>query len=128
MSFWIVASIVADLHARVWPRGSGLTGLAGRFARIPKAVVGMLIAHLGVAVFCFGVVMVRSYEVEKDVQMEVGDSTALQGYTFTFMGTRELEGPNYSALQGRVQVTQGDGKRVREMFPESAFTASSKTR
>ena len=116
MSFWIVASIAADVWARVWVVGGSATDAARRLRRLPRSIVGMLLAHLGVAVFCFGVVMVRTYEVEKDVQMDIGDSTTLKGYTFTFQGTRELQGPNYSALQGVVQVRQGTA--VQDMHPE----------
>ena len=33
---------------------------------------GMLLAHLGVAVFIVGVTLVKGYEVEQDVRMDVG--------------------------------------------------------
>jgi len=48
--------------------------------------------------------------------MAVGDSTTLKGYTFTLKGTRELQGPNYSALQGVVDVS--DGRTIQVMHPE----------
>ena len=34
----------------------------------------MLVAHLGIAVFIVGVTMVKGYETERDVRMEVGDT------------------------------------------------------
>jgi cytochrome c-type biogenesis protein CcmF len=37
-------------------------------------MVGMLIAHLGVAAFAFGVSMVNTYQVERDVKMATGDT------------------------------------------------------
>jgi cytochrome c-type biogenesis protein CcmF len=61
--------------------------------------------------------MVKTYEVESDVQMQVGNSTTVKGYTFTFRGVRELSGPNYSAVQGLVEVTRGEHK-VADMRPE----------
>jgi cytochrome c-type biogenesis protein CcmF len=70
-----------------------------------------------VAAFCFGVVMVKTYELETDVKMHIGDSTSVRGYTFTFMGIREVPGPNYSAVRGQMQVTR-DGKAVATMYPE----------
>jgi cytochrome c-type biogenesis protein CcmF len=88
-----------------------------RVSQLPRAVWGMMLAHLGVACFCLGVVMVKTYEVERDVKMNIGDSTTVNGYTFTFRGAREISGPNYQAMQGLLEVTQ-DGKRLRDMLPE----------
>jgi cytochrome c-type biogenesis protein CcmF len=70
-----------------------------------------------VAAFCFGVAMVKSYEVERDVKMTMGDSTTVNGYTFTFKGTREVPGPNYSAVRGLIEVTR-DGHKLMDMQPE----------
>lgn len=116
MAYWILASIAEDVWTRVGARSSTLREAGSRMRQLPRAWVGMMVAHAGVAAFCFGVAMVRNYEVEKDVQMEIGDSTSLKGYTFTFKGTRELQGPNYSALQGVVEVVGGG--TIREMHPE----------
>ena len=116
MAFWIVGSVVTDLLERVRPRAT--TGSAWhRLRAIPRAALGMMVAHLGVAAFIFGVTMVRTYEIERDVKMDVGDTTQAHGYTFTFRGARDVEGPNYSAAQGLVEVTR-DGQPVTALRPE----------
>ncbi len=115
MAFWIVASVATDLVERLRP-GPGGSALA-RARLLPRAIFGMMAAHLGVAAFILGVVMVKTYEVERDVRMDVGDSTEVYGYTFTFRGAREVAGPNYQAAQGLVEVTRG-GHLVAEMRPE----------
>ena len=97
--------------------GAKLADAPGRFKLIARATYGMMFAHLGVAVFCFGVAMVKSYEIERDVKMAIGDSTTLRGYTFTFRGAREVQGPNYVAMQGLIEVTR-DGRKINELFPE----------
>ena len=119
MAFWIVGSILTDLWERVGPSQGqrSLKDVPRRMAQLPRAVWGMMLAHLGVAFFCLGVVMVKTYEVERDVKMDIGDSTTINGYTFTFRGAREVSGPNYSAMQGLVEVSQ-NGKRLRDMLPE----------
>src|SRR6185295_2332650 len=53
MSFWIVASVVTDLTERA-RSASGLR-------QLPRALIGMMVAHLGIAAFAFGVSMVRTY-------------------------------------------------------------------
>jgi len=116
MAFWVAASVATDLIERVRPRGAG-GSVWSRTRQLPRALVGMMLAHLGIAAFIFGVTMVRSYEVERDVKMNIGDSTEAHGYVFTFRGARELAGPNYDAVQGLVDVTR-DGRKVAAMLPE----------
>ncbi|MEO8123754.1 MAG: cytochrome c-type biogenesis CcmF C-terminal domain-containing protein, partial [Burkholderiales bacterium] len=117
LAFWIVASIATDLWERVRPAGGVRASVWQRLRVIPRATVGMMVAHLGVAAFAFGVTMVNTYQVERDVKMAVGDTTEINGYTFTFQGVRDVAGPNYNAAQGLVVVTQGN-REVAQMRPE----------
>ena len=117
MAFWVVGSVATDLWERVHPAGSSWAEAPAKARQIPRALAGMMLAHLGIAAFCFGVAMVKTYEVERDVKMAVGDTTTVRGYTFTFGGVKELQGPNYVAMQGQMQVSH-DGGAVLEMRPE----------
>ncbi|MFZ2649133.1 MAG: heme lyase CcmF/NrfE family subunit [Burkholderiaceae bacterium] len=117
MAFWIVASLATHLQESVWPKGARLADVPNRLGLIPRATYGMMVAHLGVAAFCFGVAMVKSYEIERDVKMAQDDSTTVRGYTFTFRGAREVQGPNYVAMQGLIEVTR-DGRKINELYPE----------
>ena len=117
MAFWIVAAVATDLWERVRPAGAVRASVIARLRLLPRATVGMMLAHLGVAAFAFGVSMVRTYEIERDVKMAVGDSTELAGYVFNFGGMSEVVGPNYDAVQARVDVTR-NGSPVVTMRPE----------
>ncbi|WP_280156107.1 heme lyase CcmF/NrfE family subunit [Piscinibacter sp. XHJ-5] len=117
MSFWIVASIATDLWERVRPAGGVQASVRERLRLLPRSMVGMMAAHLGVAVFAFGVSMVRTYEVERDVKMAAGDTTEVAGFVFTMLGWRNLQGPNYEAVQGIIEVRR-DGRPVVTMRPE----------
>jgi len=117
MAYWIFTSVATDLWERIQPEGKGLTEIRRKWRQLPRALVGMMVAHIGVAVFTFGVVMVKTYEVESDVKMNVGDSTTVRGYTFTFKGVREIKGPNYVAAQGQMDITRGMD-RIAELQPE----------
>lgn len=77
----------------------------------------MQCAHLGVAVFILGVTLVKGYETERDVRMNVGDTVQAGGYEFRFNGVTEIEGANYVAGKGSVTVHK-DGTLVTELFPE----------
>ena len=117
MAFWIVASIATDLWERVRPSGGMRGGIVGRLRLLPRAMVGMMVAHFGVAAFAFGVSMVKTYEVERDVKMMSGDTTELAGYVFTFGGVKNIDGPNYDGVQGRFEVTR-DARPVVTLRPE----------
>jgi len=117
MSWWIVFAVGTDLVERLWPAGTAPAQLMARLRLLPRSVLGMMLAHLGIAAFAFGVSMVNTYGIERDLKMNVGDTTTLAGYTFTFLGVRDVPGPNYTAAQGLLEVTR-DGKAVTTMRPE----------
>jgi cytochrome c-type biogenesis protein CcmF len=117
LAFWLIVSQAANLVERI----RGAPGpLMQRFAHQPRGYYGMLLAHAGVGVFIIGVTLVKGYESEKYLRMEVGDTAAVGGYTFRFEGTTQIEGPNYQARVGSVKVMK-DGRDLRVMHPEKRF-------
>jgi cytochrome c-type biogenesis protein CcmF len=113
MGWWIVASLLVDLRGRTWQGG---------LRRMPRAHAGMLLAHLGVAVFCFGVTLARALDAERDVQLAPGQYAELAGWRFELQQLREAEGPNYRALRAQVAVSR-DGQPVAELHPEKRLYA-----
>ena len=117
MAFWVVASVATDFIERAKPRGAGAASWWQRVRLIPRAMVGMMVAHLGIAVFIIGVTMVNTFQVESDLKMAPGESTEIRGWTFTFRGVQALQGPNYEAAQGQIELSRG-GEKLGEMKPE----------
>ncbi len=113
MSFWIIASLIISLRQR-W---SGEGDFLSRVQRQSMSYYGMQLAHLGVAVFIIGVTLVKGYETERDVRMNVGDTIMAGGYEFRFNGVTEVPGPNYVAGEGHVTVKK-DERLVAELHPE----------
>ncbi|OIR10781.1 cytochrome c-type biogenesis protein CcmF [mine drainage metagenome] len=113
LAAWVVITSLLDLRKRV--AGSG--DLLQRLKTPSRSYYGMLLAHLGIAVFIIGVTMVKGYETERDVRMDVGDTVDAGGYEFRFDGVIDVPGPNYVASQGRVTVSK-NGKLVTELHPE----------
>jgi cytochrome c-type biogenesis protein CcmF len=123
LAAWIVSTSLVNLWSRVRPTEGGRIG--AKLASLPRGYLGMLSAHIGVAVFIAGVTLVKGYEVEKDVRMDVGDTVAIGPYSAKFVGTSEGSGPNYLYLRGQFEILNGD-KLVRTMFPEKRkFVAQS---
>jgi cytochrome c-type biogenesis protein CcmF len=116
LALWIAASSVVQLRERL-RNAAGGAGIRARLAATPRAHYGMLLAHLGVAVFVVGVTLVKGYESERDVRMSPGDTVELAGYVFRFDGVRDVNGPNYVAARADIRVSRG-GRTVTRMHPE----------
>ena len=118
MAGWIVATQFVDLKARLLPPGSRFGQVFQRARLLPMAMVGMFVAHLGIAAFAFGVAMVKTYETERDVKMGPNDTTEIAGYKFAMtQPVREIQGPNYVAAQATIEITR-DGRQIATLHPE----------
>jgi cytochrome c-type biogenesis protein CcmF len=85
--------------------------------RQTRAHYGMVVAHIGVAIFVVGVTLVKGYESEKDASLKEGEAVELGAYSFRLEDVTTINGPNYRAAQARVVVTK-DGRPVTTLFPE----------
>jgi len=116
---WAALTSVGLLLA-FWIFAGTLTALVVRYrsnAKLTRSFLGMLLAHAGVGVFIVGVTLVKSYETERDLRMEPGDTATLGGYSFRFEGVRDVSGPNYAAARGALTV-QRDGETIARLAPE----------
>ena len=82
-----------------------------------RAHYGMVVAHIGVAVFVVGVTLVKGYESERDANLRPGESIALGRHVFRLDTIENVKGPNYVAARATVSVTR-DGKPVSTLYPE----------
>jgi cytochrome c-type biogenesis protein CcmF len=78
---------------------------------------GAMLAHIGLAITFTGITLVSIYNVEEDIRVEKGTSYKVNEYLFTFEGVTEIKGPNYTAYQGKVKITE-DGKLLTILQPE----------
>ncbi|MBY5923626.1 heme lyase CcmF/NrfE family subunit [Ferrimonas balearica] len=109
---WIASTLVQSTIRECREPNGGFTT-----RRITRSYVGMQIAHLGIAMAIVGGTVVSHFESERSVRMGPGISEDLAGYTFTYEQTRMVQGPNYTAEQGVVTVTQ-DGDYVTTLYPD----------
>jgi cytochrome c-type biogenesis protein CcmF len=114
LSLWIVTSTFVGVRERL---GGLRKSIFAQLRRQPRSYWGMVLAHLGIATFIVGVTMVKGYETERDVKMDVGDTVTVAGYVFRFDGVSERKGPNYVASRGVVTVSR-NGKFVETLYPE----------
>ncbi|MBI3529300.1 MAG: heme lyase CcmF/NrfE family subunit [Betaproteobacteria bacterium] len=121
LASWVAIAGFVNLKQRVaLLRASSGRSFGSQLAAIPRGYYGMLLAHLGVAVFITGVTLVKGYETEKDVRMQPGDTVEVGGYTFQLDGLSQVPGPNYEATRATITVAKG-GEKVRALYPEKRF-------
>jgi cytochrome c-type biogenesis protein CcmF len=122
MAAWIAAATFTALLQRL--RSAPQRGIVDKLRANAPAWYGMLLAHFGVAVFVAGVTLVKGYEVERDVRLDVGQGIEVRGDTYTFRGVTQQAGPNYDATVGTIDVTR-DGRTVTTLTPQKrTFRAS----
>ncbi len=109
LAFWVFGTSANLVYQRL--RGSEQS-LAMRIKSTPRSWWGMVIAHLGIAVFTLGVTVVKGFESEIAVRMQAGDVAHLGGFDFRFEGVSEIVGPNYSANRGLIRVTKNGVERT----------------
>jgi cytochrome c-type biogenesis protein CcmF len=92
-------------------------------SRFNAEMVGMLLAHTGVAVFLVGALLVEALNVQREVALSPGHDLEVSGYTLRFEGVDHQQGPNYVSDRGHVRVLQG-GRELALLHPEKRAYAS----
>ncbi|MFM2240004.1 MAG: Cytochrome c-type biosis protein CcmF [Pseudomonadota bacterium] len=136
----LLVGVVAPLAYGTWSAGTALGWTLGAWVglgtlwqvvqrlrkpgRIPASFWGMHLAHLGMAVLVVGVTGVKSFEVERDVRMGLGDDVSIAPYTFRLVGMKNVQGPNYRAVRAEVHVLR-NGQPLEVLWPEKRNYVSS---
>ncbi len=113
LAVWVATGSFEVVRQRVSGRRNPLAALR----RLPRSIVGMALAHLGLAVFVAGVTAVNTFESSRDLQMRPGEAYTVGDFTFRFDGTQSIQGPNYQATEARIEVLR-EGKSVTVLHPQ----------
>lgn len=108
LAIWIVLTAGKDLLNHVKTK---------RSSSISLNHLGMAIAHIGMAITIVGVTMVSLYETESNVKLSPGERVDIAGYSLEFVGTKNVAGANYTAIQGKINVYSAD-EVVAVLLPE----------
>jgi cytochrome c-type biogenesis protein CcmF len=91
--------------------------------RFTAEMLGMTLAHGGVAVFLVGALLVEGLNVQREVAMRPGETLQIGRDAFRFGGVERLQGPNYVAERGTVQLLRR-GEDTQVLHPEKRAYAS----
>jgi len=108
-AFWLMASSLVQ-PIRAWRRKPGTPGLT-------RSILGMNVAHFGVGLFTLGVTVVSAFSIETDRSMSPGQSVEIDQYQFEMRELRNVQGPNYAAREGVVEIRK-NGQFIGEVRPQ----------
>ena len=121
MAVWVLWGTFLAIRERLAKKQDAIAGIR----RLPRAFVGMCLAHVGIAVFVLGVTFVSTNGLERDLALSNGQEAEVAGYRVRFEGVVEVAGPNYTAQRGILRVFEGD-RVVAVLQPEKrTYTAQS---
>ena len=136
---WALLAIVAGIAAFVlapqggWKTAAGVLGAAWvgfgtlRFlvtrwtqpgARLTREMLGMTLAHFGIAVFLVGALLVEGLNQQRETAVKPGGQVAIGGDCFVLRGIEHHEGPNYTSDRATVDVLAGCRDTVATLHPE----------
>ena len=110
---WVALGTLRFVWTRVRAKGRSFT----------PEMLGMVLGHLGIAVFLVGALLVEAQNVLREVPMLPGETQTIGRYAFRFDGVERVQGPNYIADRGHVQVFR-DGRPLALLHPEKRAYAS----
>ena len=113
LASWVCLTTLQAVGGRIANKRNKLAALIA----LPAEFSGMVLAHIGLAVFIVGVTITSTYSIERDVRLAPGESHRMAGYRFEFQGVRDVKGPNYTAEQGRLLVYE-DQQLIATLTPE----------
>ncbi len=113
---WAILTALYAVLRLVIKRDSS-TSFAKACSKIPRAMIGMVTAHVGIGIFILGVVFTSSFSDQKETSAKFGEEIELAGYTFVLESVSGVQGPNYQAMRGSVNVTK-QGSPVAMLYPE----------
>jgi cytochrome c-type biogenesis protein CcmF len=113
VGIWVVCAALLEPAGRLFRRVRGLP----RGVAMSRAQWGMTLAHLGVGMFVLGATVTSSYNLETDRSAAPGDRWETGGYEFVFVGLRNVDGPNYRAVEGEFELRR-NGELLTMLRPQ----------
>ncbi len=113
LAFGLAAASVAPL----WKRN---------LRRTPLPIYGMVVAHLGIAVSLAGMAADTLFKQERLAAVAVGDNLTVGPFKVTLAEVRPTVGPNWSAMEARLEVQRGTSEPF-ELIPQQRFFANPPT-
>jgi cytochrome c-type biogenesis protein CcmF len=116
LAVFVIFGALTDLIERVQLFRIPFSISLRRARGLPRSTYGTALAHLGLGVALIGIVCETTWNSEHIANMAVGDSARVGGYTATFEGITQQQGPNFREQVAKFNITR-DGTQIGVMTP-----------
>lgn len=115
---WIILNTILSLYEKLTALSlnNSIKGYK-KYLALPQSTWGMVIAHLGLAVIVIGISVSTQYSSETNVKLAPGDRMQLGNYTWNFIQSSALQGPNYSGIAAHFLLEKNDNL-IASLIPE----------
>ena len=110
---WVAAGTLRFLWSRLRNSESRMPG-----TRLTREMWGMTLAHLGIAVFLIGALLDDGLSQQHEAAVKPGESVTLGKHCFILKDVQHLDGPNYGAERGTVDVLRNCSDHIATLYPE----------
>ncbi|VAW36064.1 Cytochrome c heme lyase subunit CcmF [hydrothermal vent metagenome] len=121
IAWWLFGDLnikaTLGVFAAFWVFSSGILYFKQTKASLTRGMIGMQVAHLGVAFYLFGVSITEHTDFEIDTLMHPNETRIVKGYTVEFKGVEQKQIENYQANIGHFIVSKNN-KIVAQMRPQ----------
>jgi cytochrome c-type biogenesis protein CcmF len=124
LGFWLIAGSLFDLAQRIALLKAPFANSVSRFIGLPRASLGMLLAHAGLGVTIIGIVGMSLWRAEQIVALKPGEQASVGPYHVEFLREAPVQGPNYSGLSGEFRISRGDRDVTQVTSEKRAFKPS----
>jgi cytochrome c-type biogenesis protein CcmF len=121
VGFWLIGGALLELSERLKLFRAPAAESARRARGLPRGAWGTTLAHAGLGLFVLGASFETAWRVEAAQALSLNGSQPLGAYTLTLKKVGTVEGPNYLAERGVVDVVDKAGRVVCRATPERRF-------
>jgi cytochrome c-type biogenesis protein CcmF len=121
VGFWLIGGALLELSERLKLFRAPVAESARRARGLPRGAWGTTLAHAGLGLFVLGASFETTWRVEAAQALSLNGSQPLGAYTLTLKKVGTVEGPNYLAERGVVEVVDKKGRLACLAAPERRF-------
>jgi cytochrome c-type biogenesis protein CcmF len=120
LGVWLVVGTLAGLISRFRLLQVPMRRSLSLATNTPRAVYGMVLAHVGLGLAVIGITTVSAFEQERILAISPGETIPISGFEFKLDRIARIKGDNYEAEQALFEVTRG-GRPFTTMSSERRF-------
>ena len=98
-----------------------------KLKKIGLPLLAQFTSHFGLGLILIGAGVSVDWKQEKVLNLQIGESTDIAGYTYTLLDIKNVKGKTHKSVQGVFKVQDiSTGKEIAKLYPESRINYPSR--